>query len=153
MRCGTNVLWMRTMPICWQAMWKEFDQGNRLNPALILPTLLPPILTFLSLTEGWPDAPATSPRPRSSEGSAEKFVQNILKRGHEAVIEHGSVTVRFTCDRGVSHEIVRHRLASYCQESTRYCNYGKEQFGTEITFIAPAWTSEGYLPYTLWKKC
>lgn len=87
-----------------------------------------------------------------SEGSAEKFVQNILKRGHEAVIEHGSVTVRFTCDRGVSHEIVRHRLASYCQESTRYCNYGKEQFGTEITFIAPAWTSEGHLPYTLWKK-
>ena len=43
-------------------------------------------------------------------------------------------------------------MASYCQESTRYCNYGKEQFGTEITFIAPAWTSEGYLPYTLWKK-
>ena len=69
--------------------------------------------------------------------SAEKFVRNILKRGHEAVIEHGSVSVRFTCDRGVSHEIVRHRLASYCQESTRYCNYGKEDFGSEITVIKP----------------
>lgn len=52
----------------------------------------------------------------------------------------------------MSHEIVRHRLASYCQESTRYCNYGKDQFGAEITVIAPAWTSEGYLPYTMWRK-
>ena len=72
-----------------------------------------------------------------TEDSAEKFVRNILKRGHEAVIEHGSVTVRFTCDRGVSHEIVRHRLASYCQESTRYCNYSKDGFGGEITVIEP----------------
>ena len=87
-----------------------------------------------------------------TEDSAEKFVRNILKRGHEAVIEHGIVTVRFICDRGVSHEIVRHRLASYCQESTRYCNYSKEQFGTEITVISPAWTSPGYYPYTIWKK-
>ena len=87
-----------------------------------------------------------------TEDSAEKFVRNILKRGHEAVIEHGVVTVRFVCDRGVSHEIVRHRLASYCQESTRYCNYSKEQFGTEITVISPAWTSPGYYPYTVWKK-
>ena len=59
-----------------------------------------------------------------TDGSAEKFVRGIIKRGHEAVIEHGSLTVRFICDRGVSHEIVRHRLAAFCQESTRYCNYG-----------------------------
>lgn len=64
-----------------------------------------------------------------TDGSAEKFVRGIIKRGHEAVIEHGSLTVRFICDRGVSHEIVRHRLAAFCQESTRYCNYGKEGFG------------------------
>lgn len=68
-----------------------------------------------------------------TNGSAEKFVRGIIKRGHEAVIEHGSLTVRFICDRGVSHEIVRHRLAAFCQESTRYCNYGKEGFGGEIT--------------------
>ena len=60
-----------------------------------------------------------------TEGSAEKFVAGIIKRGHEAVLEHCSFTVKFICDRGVSHEIVRHRMASYCQESTRYCNYGK----------------------------
>lgn len=71
------------------------------------------------------------------EDSAEKFVANIIKRGHEAVLEHASFTVKFTCDRGVSHEIVRHRLAAYCQESTRYCNYSNDKFGNEITVIRP----------------
>lgn len=56
-------------------------------------------------------------------GSARKFVAMVIKSGHESVIEHVSVTVRFICDRGVTHEIVRHRLVSYSQESTRYCNY------------------------------
>lgn len=86
------------------------------------------------------------------DGSAEKFVGNILRRGHEAVIEHGSLTVRFTCDRGVSHEIVRHRLAAYCQESTRYCNYSKEGFGGEITVIAPSWAKESDPAWDIWKK-
>jgi thymidylate synthase (FAD) len=58
-------------------------------------------------------------------GSAIDFVRMLLKRGHESVLEHEKVTVRIVCDRGVSHEIVRHRIASYSQESTRYCNYGK----------------------------
>jgi thymidylate synthase (FAD) len=62
---------------------------------------------------------------RVTFNSAWAFVQRIIKSGHESVIEHESVTVRIICDRGVSHEIVRHRLASYSQESTRYCNYGK----------------------------
>lgn len=83
--------------------------------------------------------------------SAEKFIRNLLKRGHEAVIEHGSVTLRITCDRGVSHEIVRHRLAAYCQESTRYCNYSKDGFGGEITVIKPSWCSEGDPGWDIWK--
>lgn len=72
---------------------------------------------------------------RIEEGSAEKFIRGILRRGHESVIEHGSITVKFICDRGVTHEIVRHRIASYSQESTRYCNYVKEKFGRQITCI------------------
>lgn len=72
---------------------------------------------------------------RIGEGSAEKFIRGILRRGHESVIEHGSITVKFICDRGVTHEIVRHRIASYSQESTRYCNYVKEKFGSQITCI------------------
>ena len=87
-----------------------------------------------------------------TDGSAEKFVRNILKRGHEAVIEHASLTVRFTCDRGVSHEIVRHRLAAYCQESTRYCNYSKDGFGGEITVIKPMSFDCSDSPYRIWKR-
>ena len=70
-----------------------------------------------------------------TETSAAAFVAGIIKRGHEAVLEHFNITVKFTCDRGVSHELVRHRLASYCQESTRYCNYSKDKFGNQITCI------------------
>lgn len=87
-----------------------------------------------------------------AEGSAEKFVANIIKRGHEAVLEHASITVKFVVDRGVSHEIVRHRLASYCQESTRYCNYSKEDFGSEITFIIPHYLSYGSEAWKTWKE-
>jgi thymidylate synthase (FAD) len=61
-----------------------------------------------------------------TESSAKRFVAMVLARGHESVIEHESISVRIVCDRGVSHEIVRHRLASYSQESTRYCRYTHE---------------------------
>lgn len=86
-----------------------------------------------------------------TEGSAEKFVAGIIKRGHEAVLEHCSFTVKFICDRGVSHEIVRHRMASYCQESTRYCNYGKGKFGEEITVIEPCFIKPGSRAYDYWR--
>jgi len=69
--------------------------------------------------------------------TADDFVRMLIGRGHEAMIEHGYVTVKFVCDRGVSHEIVRHRIAAYAQESTRYCNYSKSKFGNEISFIKP----------------
>lgn len=72
-----------------------------------------------------------------TEDSACKFVANIIKSGHESVIEHEKISVRIICDRGVSHEIVRHRIASYSQESTRYCNYSNEKFGKELTLIKP----------------
>lgn len=89
---------------------------------------------------------------RITDGSAEKFLKGIIRRGHEAVLEHCSFTVRFTVDRGVSHEIVRHRLASYCQESTRYCNYSNGQFDGEITVIKPCFFGEGTFPYGAWKS-
>lgn len=69
------------------------------------------------------------------EGSAEKFIRGIVAHGHESVIEHESITVKVICDRGVTHEIVRHRIASYSQESTRYCNYTNDKFGNQITCI------------------
>ena len=76
---------------------------------------------------------------RITEESAKRFVESLMKRGHESVIEHVSLSVRVVCDRGVTHEIVRHRVASFAQESTRYCNYSKDKFGNELTFIRPCW--------------
>ena len=64
--------------------------------------------------------------------SAEHFVRRIMKMSHLAMIEHASASYRVICDRGVTHEIVRHRLFSYAQESTRYCNYK-----SGVTFIIP----------------
>lgn len=73
-----------------------------------------------------------------TDDSALKFVKMITHtKKHHSVLEHCSVSVRIICDRGISHEIVRHRLGSYSQESTRYCNYCKEKFGNEITVIEP----------------
>lgn len=89
---------------------------------------------------------------RITDGSAEKFVGMILKSGHESVLEHEKITVRFICDRGVTHEIVRHRIASYSQESTRYCNYSKDRFGNEITFIRPFFWAEDEEKYAVWKS-
>ncbi len=74
-----------------------------------------------------------------TEESHKDFFKSIVQRGHEAVLEHSQITVKFVCDRGVSHELVRHRLASFCQESTRYCNYSKDKFNQQITFIIPSW--------------
>lgn len=82
--------------------------------------------------------------------SARKFVAGIIKSGHESVIEHEKVTVRIICDRGVTHEIVRHRIASYSQESTRYCNYSDDKFGNELTFIRPFYWKDDSEKMNVW---
>lgn len=78
--------------------------------------------------------------------SAEKFVAGIIARGHESVLEHQSISVRFITDRGVTHELVRHRIAAYTQESTRYCNYA----GKDILFIEPVFWSVDDEKYDHW---
>ncbi len=70
-----------------------------------------------------------------TKDSADEFVRMLRNRGHHAMIEFGSATVEFITNRGVTHELVRHRLCSFAQESTRYVNYG----GKEIEFINPVW--------------
>lgn len=74
--------------------------------------------------------------------SAPKLVKALIERGHEAMIEFFDITVKFVCDRGVSHELVRHRIASFAQESTRYCNYSQDKFANEIIFIEPLWLQD-----------
>jgi thymidylate synthase (FAD) len=92
-----------------------------------------------------------------TEGSAEKLIRSIITRGHESTLEHISLSVKFICDRGVSHELVRHRHCSFSQESTRYVKYDGE-----MEFILPCWMDENdlytglipspYTPGTEWKK-
>lgn len=86
-----------------------------------------------------------------SDTSAERFVANVIKRGHESVLEHVSLSVKFTVDRGVSHEIVRHRIASFSQESSRWCNYSSGKFGGEITVIKPFFWPEDSPQYKAWR--
>lgn len=69
-----------------------------------------------------------------TSNSAEKFAQMVRDHGHESVIEHVSASVRFVTNRGVTHELVRHRLCSFSQESTRYVRYGGD-----MEFIRPVW--------------
>lgn len=86
-----------------------------------------------------------------TDESAEGFVHMLIfDKHHESVIEHEKVTVRVICDRGVSHEIVRHRIASYSQESTRYCNYSKDKFDNGVTFIKPCFFEKGTINYEHW---
>jgi thymidylate synthase (FAD) len=87
-----------------------------------------------------------------TSNSSKEFIQKILQSGHESVIEHEKITVKIVCDRGVSHEIVRHRIASYSQESTRYCNYSKDKFGSELTLICPFFWRDDPEKYTIWKE-
>jgi thymidylate synthase (FAD) len=85
-----------------------------------------------------------------NEESAKKFIKRIIANGHESVLEHEKLTIKFICDRGVSHEIVRHRIASYSQESTRYCNYSREKFGKELTLIRPCFWKDDEEKYRIW---
>ncbi len=84
------------------------------------------------------------------EGSALNLIKRLIKSGHHSVLEHASVSVRIVCDRGISHEVVRHRLCSFSQESTRYANYSKDKFGNEITVIKPFFWEEDSAQYQMW---
>lgn len=84
--------------------------------------------------------------------SAKKMVGALLLRGHEAMIEHSFLSVKFIIDRGITHELVRHRIASFAQESTRYCNYAGDKFSNQITVIEPYFYKKDPIKYEVWKK-
>lgn len=75
-------------------------------------------------------------------GSAKKLIRHLIEHGHEAMLEHSFLSVKFTVDRGITHELVRHRLISFAQESTRYCNYSGEKFGHDVKFVIPYFFAE-----------
>lgn len=88
---------------------------------------------------------------KETPGSAEKFVQMIVKLGHESVLEHRSITVIVECDRATAQQLTRHRIASFTMQSQRYCNYASGKFGKEISFIDPEFTHNNKeQAYSLW---
>lgn len=96
---------------------------------------------------------------RMTDDSDRKIIELIKSFKHESTLEHATITVKFITDRGVSHELVRHRIASFTQESTRYCNYSKDKFGSEITVIEPFFYTYSYtqddktsILYDSWKR-
>ena len=86
-----------------------------------------------------------------TETSSKRFIGKIIQMGHESVLEHEKITVRIICDRGVTHEIVRHRLGSYSQESTRYCNYSNEKYDRNICCITPSYWKNDDTKMNLWR--
>ena len=89
---------------------------------------------------------------KADADSARKLLSRIVRLGHDSVLEHISVTVRIVCDRGVTHELVRHRICSFSQESTRYANYAQDKFGSEITVIRPFFWKEDDARYGIWLR-
>lgn len=113
----------------------------------------------------WAERYLLSPYSRISYGEGSHRINGVLHNtvyvttNYRVIIEQGwlddlqyicepteyherRVTVHFVCDRGVSHEFVRHRVMSFAQESTRYCNYSKDKFNNELTFIQPCWSDD-----------
>lgn len=88
----------------------------------------------------------------TTDDSCYKFVEKIIARGHEAVLEHVNITCKFICDRGVMAELTRHRIASFCVESSRYCNYSKDKFSNNISVVRPQSIKPGTEEEQLWKK-
>lgn len=87
---------------------------------------------------------------KTTEDSCKAFCKMLISRNHEAVLEHASLSVKFTVDRAIANELVRHRIASYCQESTRYVNYSNEKFGNEIKVVIPCTLKKDSEAYTAW---
>jgi thymidylate synthase (FAD) len=90
---------------------------------------------------------------KTTDDSHIAFIKNIIARNHLAVIEFGNMVVQFITDRGISHELVRHRLCSFVQESTRYCNYGSGKFDNEVTFIRPTGLDTDGNTLWWWEQC
>lgn len=81
-------------------------------------------------------------KPDYTPKEVDKFIRKLIRAEHESPLEHLSFTVKFITDRGISHELVRHRLAAFTQESTRYVNYAKDKFGNEISVILPDYSNQ-----------
>jgi len=136
------LIWMQIeLPISLDNTASQYSTMKFIEPSyeILTPTDGKEILMFLERAI----RTAYKSENKITPSSAPKLIRKIVHTyKHLSTIEHVSISVKFICDRGVSHEIVRHRLASYTQESTRYCNYTKNKFQNQLTYIIPPWLSK-----------
>lgn len=124
--------------------WRDFFRFSGVPPYMNDFVEANPIL--------FPEFKSDSPfNLEGGEWSIRQISTNEIVSTYQRLV-HEDVSVKFICDRGISHEIVRHRPASFCQESTRYCNYSKDGFGGEITVIKPMSFDCSDSPYRIWKR-
>lgn len=135
--------------VCWYAAVGKEEQMKIIEPSVELINPVPYEVALNTIEIA--GRTCYQSEDKMTDDSAEEFIRRIIQRGHESVLEHVSVTARFICDRGVSHEIVRHRIGAYSQESTRYCNYSNGKFGGEIAVILPEFWGEDDGRYWVWK--
>ena len=91
---------------------------------------------------------------RITEGSSDKFIEMLKSKNHVSVLEHGAITVRIICDRGILAELSRHRICSLSVESSRYCSYNKDKFSNQVSFIdpRPGFPDMGNERFRIWKE-
>ena len=87
-----------------------------------------------------------------TDDSAKRMVEMVIKSGHTSTLEHENLSVKFITDRGVTHELVRHRHCGFSQESTRYCAYEKDKFGNKLTVVKPVLLQKDSVQYNFWKE-
>ena len=88
-----------------------------------------------------------------TDDSAQRMIEMVIKSGHTSTLEHANISIKFITDRGVTHELVRHRHCGFSQESTRYCAYEKDKFGNKLTVVKPVMLQKDSNQYGYWKNC
>lgn len=128
--------------------WRDFVRGVKRSNANIPGFLFEVMDTAPVFFE---DLRPADTRPESRTPWLTTITVKDLEGDLEHLVHH-DVTLKFVCDRGVSHELVRHRVASFAQESTRYCNYSSGKHGSEITVVRPSWCTENSSNWFAWKR-
>ena len=140
-------MWSGTEEISGEDARVEGQEDMRIiQPSVTIETSLQASKVYTQIE--WFGRTAYKSEKRITEESTVPFIRKLIASGHESILEHVSISVRFICDRGVSHELVRHRIAAYTQESTRYVDYSRR--GMEV--IAPVFWQPKSTQWNIWEN-
>lgn len=130
----------------WRDFVRAIARSGGIIPGFLFEVMDAAPAFFADIRDGWVDT-----RPEGREPWLTPITVADLQGDLEHLVHH-DITLKFVCDRGVSHELVRHRAASFAQESTRYCNYAAGKYGGEITVVRPSWCAVNSAEYKAWER-